>query len=115
MAMKYMGAYLMAVIGGKESPTAEDIKTILVAGGISVDEELLTKLIERMDGKQANELIAAGYKKFAACGGGGCGGGAAAAGGAAPGGAAAGSAAAKEEKKIVEEEEEEDVDFDLFG
>ncbi|CAE8741591.1 unnamed protein product [Polarella glacialis] len=114
MAMKYMGAYLMAVIGGKESPTAADVKQILEAGGISCDDELLGKLIEKMDGKQAHELIAAGYGKFAACGGGGGGGGG---GGAAPAaGGAGGAAAAKEEKKaVVEEEEEEDVDFDLFG
>ncbi|CAE8583898.1 unnamed protein product [Polarella glacialis] len=113
MAMKYMGAYLMAVIGGKESPTAADIKQILEAGGISCDDELLGKLIEKMDGKQAHELIAAGYGKFAACCGGGGGGGAAAP--AAASGGGGGAAAAKEEKKIVEEEEEEDVDFDLFG
>ncbi|CAE8739487.1 unnamed protein product [Polarella glacialis] len=116
MAMKYMGAYLMAVIGGKESPTAADIKQILEAGGISCEDELLGKLIEKMDGKQAHELIAAGYGKFAACGGGGGGGGGdAPAAGAAGAGAGGAGAAAKEEKKIVEEEEEEDVDFDLFG
>ncbi|CAE8584313.1 unnamed protein product, partial [Polarella glacialis] len=96
-----------------ESPTAADIKQILEAGGISCDDELLGKLIEKMDGKQAHELIAAGYGKFAACGGGGGGGGAAAP--AAASGGGGGAAAAKEEKKIVEEEEEEDVDFDLFG
>merc|ERR1719178_281723 len=101
----------MAVIGGKEAPTAADIKTILEAGGIDFEEDM----IEKMDGKQAHELIAAGYGKFAACGGGGGGGGG---GGAAPAAAAAGGGgggAAKEEKKVEEEEEEEDVDFDLFG
>eukprot|EP00442_Polarella_glacialis_P008334 CAMPEP_0115119426 /NCGR_PEP_ID=MMETSP0227-20121206/45084_1 /TAXON_ID=89957 /ORGANISM="Polarella glacialis, Strain CCMP 1383" /LENGTH=113 /DNA_ID=CAMNT_0002520893 /DNA_START=77 /DNA_END=418 /DNA_ORIENTATION=- len=113
MAMKYMGAYLMAVIGGKENPTEADVKTILEAGGISCDDAMLKTLVGRMDGKQAHEMIAAGSLKFAACGGGGGGGGGAAAAPAA-GGAAAGGAA-KEEKKIVEEEEEEDVDFDLFG
>eukprot|EP00440_Ansanella_granifera_P071965 gb/GFBE01078097.1/.p1 GENE.gb/GFBE01078097.1/~~gb/GFBE01078097.1/.p1 ORF type:complete len:117 (+),score=59.65 gb/GFBE01078097.1/:1-351(+) len=116
MAMKYMGAYLMAVIGGKENPTAEDIKSILEAGGISFEDEMINRLVEKMDGKQAHELIAAGYGKFAACGGGGGGGGGggAAAGGGGGGGAAAAGGAA-EEKKVVEEEEEEDMDFDLFG
>ncbi|CAE8603363.1 unnamed protein product [Polarella glacialis] len=115
MAMKYLGAYLMAVLGGKESPTAEDVKVILEAGGLEVDGEMLGRLIAKMDGKQAHELIKAGYGKFAACGGGG--GGTAAGPAAAGAGGAAGGAggAAKEEKKIVEEEEEEDVDFDLFG
>jgi len=71
MGMKYMGAYLMAVLGGKEQPTAADIKEILEAGGISYEDDLLNKVIERMDGKQVHELIAAGRGKFAACGGGG--------------------------------------------
>mmetsp|Transcript_26211 Transcript_26211/g.41962 ORF Transcript_26211/g.41962 Transcript_26211/m.41962 type:complete len:168 (-) Transcript_26211:469-972(-) len=75
MAMKYMGAYLMAVLGGKESPTAADVKVILEAGGLTIDQEMLDRVIAKMDGKQAHELIAAGYGKFAACGGGGGGGG----------------------------------------
>mmetsp|Transcript_82265 Transcript_82265/g.148476 ORF Transcript_82265/g.148476 Transcript_82265/m.148476 type:complete len:115 (+) Transcript_82265:107-451(+) len=114
MAMKYMGAYMMAVLGGKESPTAADVKAILEAGGISCEDEMVDRLISKMAGKQAHELIAEGYKKFAACGGGGGGGAAAGAGGAAAG-AAAGGAAKEEKKAVVEEEEEEDVDFDLFG
>merc|ERR1719462_1138826 len=103
--MKYLGAYLMAVIGGKEAPTAKDIKTILEAGGIEFEQEMIDRVIEKMDGKQAHELIAAGYGKFAACGGGGGGGGAA-------GAAAGGGEAKKEEKKVEEEEEEEEMDFD---
>eukprot|EP00449_Zooxanthella_nutricula_P002025 CAMPEP_0198513852 /NCGR_PEP_ID=MMETSP1462-20131121/16326_1 /TAXON_ID=1333877 /ORGANISM="Brandtodinium nutriculum, Strain RCC3387" /LENGTH=81 /DNA_ID=CAMNT_0044243281 /DNA_START=92 /DNA_END=333 /DNA_ORIENTATION=+ len=75
MGMKYLGAYLMAVIGGKEAPTAEDIAAILEAGGIEFEQEMIDRVIEKMDGKQAHELIAAGYGKFAACGGGGGGGG----------------------------------------
>jgi len=115
MSTKYLGAYLMSVLGGKESPTAADVKQILDAGGISCDDDMLNTVISKLDGKQAHELIAAGYGKFAACGGGGGGGGGggAAAGGAAAGGAAAGEA--KVEKKVEEEEEEEDMDFDLFG
>merc|ERR550537_2012757 len=102
--MKYMGAYLMAVIGGKESPTEADIKTILEAAGCEIDKKMLKEVVTRMDGKQAHELIKEGYGKFAACGGGGGGGGAAPAAG---GGDAAGAGGgAKEEKKAVEEEEE---------
>ncbi|CAE7296562.1 FCPA [Symbiodinium necroappetens] len=133
MAMKYLGAYLMAVLGGKElwvrseSPSAEDIKTILEArlaiskevrrlvqaGGISYEDDLITKICERMEGKQAHELIKEGFGKFAACGGGGGGGGS---GGAAPAAGGGGDApAAEEKKKVEEEEEEEEMDFDLFG
>jgi len=115
--MKYLGAYLMAVLGGKEAPTAADVKQILEAGGIEFEQEMLDRLIERMDGKKAHELISEGYGKFAACGGGGGGGGGGAAVAAAGGAEGAGDAGAakKEEKKVEEEEEEEDMDFDLFG
>mmetsp|Transcript_6143 Transcript_6143/g.9940 ORF Transcript_6143/g.9940 Transcript_6143/m.9940 type:complete len:116 (+) Transcript_6143:70-417(+) len=115
MGMKYLGAYLMAVIGGKENPTPEDIKAILEAGGIAFEEDMVSMVCEKMSGKQAHELISAGYGKFAACGGGGGGGGGsapAATGGGSGGGA---TAAKKEEAKVVEEEEEEAMDFDLFG
>merc|ERR1719181_1225090 len=110
MGMKYLGAYLLAVLGGKESPTADDVKQILTAGGCEIDEDLLNKMMEKMEGKQAHELIAAGYGKFAACGGGGGGGGAAAAPAAGGGGGGAAAAEKKEEKKV-----EEEMDFDLFG
>mmetsp|Transcript_106064 Transcript_106064/g.167511 ORF Transcript_106064/g.167511 Transcript_106064/m.167511 type:complete len:116 (-) Transcript_106064:39-386(-) len=115
MGMKYLGAYLMAVVGGKENPTPDDIKAILEAGGIAFEEEMIARVCEKMDGKQAHELIAAGYGKFAACGGGGGGGG----GGQTPatggGGGDTGGAAKKEEAKVEVEEEEEAMDFDLFG
>mmetsp|Transcript_11747 Transcript_11747/g.16823 ORF Transcript_11747/g.16823 Transcript_11747/m.16823 type:complete len:116 (-) Transcript_11747:23-370(-) len=115
MGMKYLSAYLMCVLGGKESPTAADVKDVLTAGGISCEDELLNKLIENMDGKTANELIAAGMKKFCAGGGGG-GGAAVAAAPAAGGGGGGGDAGAKKEEKKEEEEEEEDnMEFDLFG
>ena len=63
------------------------------AGGISYEDDLIDKICERMEGKQAggcraaafrisspsfvqaHELIAEGFGKFAACGGGGGGGG----------------------------------------
>merc|ERR1719282_583417 len=99
--MKYLGAYLMSVIGGNESPTSDDIKCILDAGGISYEQNMIDMVIERMAGKSVHEMINEGYGKFAACGGGGAV--AAAAGGAAEADASAGK---KEEKKVEEEEEE---------
>ncbi|OLP93837.1 60S acidic ribosomal protein P2 [Symbiodinium microadriaticum] len=61
--------------GAGESPSAADIKSILEAGGISYEDEMIDRVIERMEGKQAHELISEGFGKFAACGGGGGGGG----------------------------------------
>ena len=107
--MKYLGAYLMAVIGSKESPTAEDVKQILDAGGIEVDDEMLNRVIAKMEGQSAHERVSAGTGKFAACGGGGGGGGAG-------GGAAAAAAGGGGGGGAVEEEDEEgDMNFDLFG
>mmetsp|Transcript_111496 Transcript_111496/g.300773 ORF Transcript_111496/g.300773 Transcript_111496/m.300773 type:complete len:173 (-) Transcript_111496:180-698(-) len=74
MSMKYLGAYLMAVIGGNEAPSADDVKAILEAGGIECEKEMLDRVISNMEGNQVHELIAAGSLKFAACGGGGGGG-----------------------------------------
>eukprot|EP00448_Togula_jolla_P019545 CAMPEP_0170589610 /NCGR_PEP_ID=MMETSP0224-20130122/11437_1 /TAXON_ID=285029 /ORGANISM="Togula jolla, Strain CCCM 725" /LENGTH=212 /DNA_ID=CAMNT_0010913369 /DNA_START=77 /DNA_END=714 /DNA_ORIENTATION=- len=112
MAMKYLGAYLMSVIGGNESPTAEDITSILDAGGIAYEKDMVKMVVERMDGKKAHELISTGYGKFAACGGGGGGGGggaAAAAPEAAAAGGGGGKAAAKKEEVVEEEEEAMDL------
>eukprot|EP00405_Crypthecodinium_cohnii_P022742 CAMPEP_0206486572 /NCGR_PEP_ID=MMETSP0324_2-20121206/41119_1 /ASSEMBLY_ACC=CAM_ASM_000836 /TAXON_ID=2866 /ORGANISM="Crypthecodinium cohnii, Strain Seligo" /LENGTH=150 /DNA_ID=CAMNT_0053964875 /DNA_START=5 /DNA_END=454 /DNA_ORIENTATION=+ len=63
MSMKYQAAYLMAVIGGKESPSASDVKHILEAGGIEIDEEMLNLVISKAEGKNVSELITAGMGK----------------------------------------------------
>merc|ERR1711957_1092808 len=93
--MKVLSAYLLAVVGGNESPSNSDVATILESVGIkmSADESAqLDKLIADFAEKPLAEVMAAGHEKLAKCGcGGGGGGGAAAAGGDAP--------AAVEEKK----------------
>ncbi len=108
----------MAVLGGKESPTFEDVKAILAYAEVEVKDEDLKFVLKRLEGKTAHELIAEGQKKFAAAGGGGGGAvavaAAPAAGGAAPAAGGKGKAEAKK-AAAVEEEEEEAVDFDLFG
>eukprot|EP00397_Hematodinium_sp_SG-2012_P069592 GEMP01120718.1.p3 GENE.GEMP01120718.1~~GEMP01120718.1.p3 ORF type:complete len:114 (+),score=51.68 GEMP01120718.1:163-504(+) len=113
MGMKYVGSYLLAVLGGNDSPSVEDIEKILDAAGLECDKKLATLVVENMKGKSAQEVIAAGHGKLEKLGGGG-GGSAPAAGGAGGGGDAGGAAVAKKEEK-VEEEEEEEMEFDLFG
>ena len=112
MGMKYVAAYAMASLGGKDQPTAEDVEKILEAGGIAYDAEELKGVLSRFEGKAVPELISAGLEKLESLGGGGGGGGAAPAAG---GAAAAGAAAEEKKEEKVEEEEEEDMDFDLFG
>ena len=112
MGMKYVAAYLMAALAGKESPSADDIKTILESVESEYDESIASKLVSELEGKVVHEVVAAGKEKLKGFGGGG---GGVAVGGGGGGGAAAPAEAKKEEKKVEEEEEEEEMDFDLFG
>jgi large subunit ribosomal protein LP2 len=111
--MKHLAAYLLLGLGGNTSPSAADVKAVLESVGIEADDERLNTLISELEGKDINELIAAGSEKLASVpSGGGGGGGAAAAGGAAAGGAAE---EAKEEAKEEEKEEsDDDMGFGLF-
>ena len=54
--MRYVAAYLLAVLGGNENPTAADIEKILGSVGIDVDEEKLGKVISELKGKNINEV-----------------------------------------------------------
>lgn len=105
--MKYLGAYMLAQMGGKDSPSADDIKKILDSVGAEYDEAILTKVLGELSGKNVASLIEQGKSKLSSVPSGG-----------AP--AAAGGAPAEEEKKeevkeeSESEEEEEEIDFDLF-
>lgn len=107
--MKHLAAYLLLTTGGKTSPSAEDIKSVLSAVGIDADEERLTQLISELEGKDISELIAEGSSKLASV----PAGGAVAASSAAAGGAAAPAEEAKEEAKKEEEAEESDEDVSV--
>lgn len=82
--------YLLAVVGGNETPSNSDVVTILESVGIKMSDDesaQLDKLIADFAEKPLAEVMAAGHEKLAKCGGsGGGGGGAAAAGGDAPAG-----------------------------
>merc|ERR1711982_306708 len=107
--MKHIAAYLLLVLGGNESPTADDVSKALEEVGIESDSERLNQLISELEGKDLNELMASGKEMLAKFGGGGGGGGA---------GGGGGDEAEEEEEEEVKEEEEE-IDFsggmDMFG
>lgn len=42
--MRYVAAYLLAVLGGNNNPSAKDIKSILGSVGIEADDERLNKV-----------------------------------------------------------------------
>ncbi|CAH9070885.1 unnamed protein product [Cuscuta europaea] len=114
--MKFIAAYLLAVLGGKASPSAGDIKKILSSVGAEADDSKLELLLSQVEGKDITELIAAGREKLASVPSGG-GGGSVAAVAAAPssGGGAAPVAEEKKKEEKVEEESDDDIGFDLFG
>jgi len=110
--MRYVAAYLLAVLGGNASPSAADVKAIISSVGIDAEDEKLNKVIDELKGKSVEELIAAGSEKLASVPSGG--GAAAPAAAAAGGGAAPAAEAKKEEKKEESEEEDDDMGFGLF-
>ncbi|EPS74099.1 hypothetical protein M569_00658, partial [Genlisea aurea] len=118
--MKVVAAYLLAVLGGNSSPTAEDLKDILGSVGADADDERIELLLSQVKGKDITELIASGREKLASVPAGGGGAVAVAApvgGGGGGGGAAAAPAAAeakKEEKVEEKEESDDDMGFSLF-
>ncbi|EEC44772.1 predicted protein [Phaeodactylum tricornutum CCAP 1055/1] len=106
-----IAALLLCKLGG-QGGSSDEVKAVIEAAGLEANEEQLAKLIGDMEGKDVNELMAAGSEKIkdVPFGGGGGGGGGAGDGG---------GAGAIEEAKPEEKEEEEEMDLgggmDMFG
>ena len=62
--MRYVAAYMLAVLGGKASPSQNDIEKILSSVGIETDAEKLKKIINELNGKSMDELIAKGMSIY---------------------------------------------------
>ena len=62
--MRYVSAYLLAVLGGNATPSNADLQKILSSVGIEVDDERLNKVINELKGKSVEELIAQGREKL---------------------------------------------------
>ena len=58
--MRIIAAYMLAVLGGNDSPDAAAINKILDSVGIKADAEQPDLLIKQLAGKDLDELIAAG-------------------------------------------------------
>ncbi|ODM98210.1 60S acidic ribosomal protein P2 [Orchesella cincta] len=110
--MRYVSAYLLAVLGNKSDPSAADLEKILSSVGIESDKEKVQKVVSELKGKSVEELIKEGQTKLASMPAGG--GAPAAAAAAAPAAAAAGKEKKEEKKKEESEEEDDDMGFGLF-
>ncbi|ELU07913.1 hypothetical protein CAPTEDRAFT_161382 [Capitella teleta] len=109
--MRYVAAYLLAVLGGNRAPQEADIKAILSSVGIDADSANIKKVISELKGKSIEDVIAEGQSKLASVPSGGAAA-APAAGGAAP--AAAAEEKKEEKKPESEDESDDDMGFGLF-
>ena len=62
--MKYISAYLLAKLGGKENPTVDDIKQIIESVVIEFESKKAEEIIEKLNGKDVNEVINEGKSKL---------------------------------------------------
>ncbi|XP_076960839.1 large ribosomal subunit protein P2-like [Bidens hawaiensis] len=113
--MKVVAAYLLALLGGNTTPSAEDLKNILASVGADADDDKIELLLSEVKGKDITELIASGREKLASVPSGGGGVAVAAAAGGGGGAAPAAAAETKKEEKVEEKEEsDDDMGFSLF-
>ncbi|KAI3402339.1 hypothetical protein KGF56_004909 [Candida oxycetoniae] len=111
MLLKYLAAYLLLVNGGNASPSASDIKSVLSAADVEIEDEKVEKLISELENKSVEELIAEGNEKLSSVPTGGPA--ASASAGAAAGGATE-EATAEEAAEEEKEESDDDMGFGLF-
>ncbi|XP_075469988.1 large ribosomal subunit protein P2-like isoform X1 [Ascaphus truei] len=110
--MRYVAAYLLAVLGGSTSPSAKDLKKILGSVGIEAEDERVNKVISELKGKDIGDVVNSGLSKLSSVPSGGA---VSAAPASAPAaGGAAPAAEKKEEPKEESEESDEDMGFGLF-
>ncbi|CAK9291054.1 unnamed protein product [Gordionus sp. m RMFG-2023] len=62
--MRYVAAYMLAVLGGNEHPKASDIQSILDSVGVGIEKENLDFVLKSLEGKKLNDIIAEGTKKL---------------------------------------------------
>merc|ERR1712072_943232 len=117
--MKVISAYMLAVVGGNASPSADDVKKILNSVGVELsgDESgALDSLISSLSERSLDDVLAEGNALIATCPGGGSGGGGGGGGDAVAASAGGEQAAAK--KKTTTEEDDDMAAApaaDLFG
>ena len=54
--MRYVAAYLLAVLGGNESPSEGDLKKILDSVGVGYDAERASLVVSQLKGKSIDEV-----------------------------------------------------------
>ena len=113
-SMRHVAAYILAVMGGKKSPTVADLVSILSSVGIEADTNSLSLVIEKLKGQNVFEVIENGKVLLADMPVGGGGGISASAPSAVGGGVEAPPVKeVKEEKKSSDEDSDSDGDMGM--
>ena len=55
--MRHLAAYLLLVLGGKATPSADEVKAVLDAAGVAADDGQLSQLIASLEGKVSILLV----------------------------------------------------------
>ena len=58
--MRIIAAYLLAVLGGNDSPDGAAISKILDSVGIKAEDDKVALLLKSLEGKDLDEIIKAG-------------------------------------------------------
>jgi large subunit ribosomal protein LP2 len=62
--MRHLAAYLLLVLGGNSTPSAEDVTNVIKSAGGEVDEAALTLLMSELEGQSVAELLAKGKESL---------------------------------------------------
>jgi len=54
--MRHVAAYMLATLGGNQSPSADDLKKILSSVGIECDSAQAQDLCSKLDGKNVDQV-----------------------------------------------------------
>ena len=65
--MHHIAAYLLCVLGGKESPSSDDVSAVITSCGGEVNEDQLNLFFSEIEGKDLAELFAAGKASMEQC------------------------------------------------
>jgi large subunit ribosomal protein LP2 len=64
--MRALAAYMLCVLGGNQKPSKADIKKVLDAVSIKVEDDRLDQVIKQLEGKDLDALIASGLTRLGA-------------------------------------------------
>jgi len=68
LRMKYIAAYILATLGGNNSPSVEEIKRILSSVGVEGDNASIEAVISGLKGEEVDGIVAADSARLASLG-----------------------------------------------